>query len=136
MRCFFGKLGQMSNFGRLKSANEHILDRIFPDLRQIPKNPFYGYGGYYLEAPFPRKRFALHCSAFSVNWCKCPLLIGNIHQMSTFWIDYFQMCGKSLKSIWRIRWALNRSSIISKKMRCFFGKLGQMSYFGRLKSAK
>ena len=40
MRCFFGKLGQMSNFGRLKSANEHILDRIFPDLRQIPKIHF------------------------------------------------------------------------------------------------
>ena len=37
MRCFLGKLGQMSNFGRLKSANEHILYRIFPNLMQIPK---------------------------------------------------------------------------------------------------
>ena len=37
MQCFFCKLVQMSNFGRLKSANEHILDRLFPNLRQIPK---------------------------------------------------------------------------------------------------
>ena len=37
MQCFFCKLVQMSNFGRLNSANEHILDRLFPNLRQIPK---------------------------------------------------------------------------------------------------
>ena len=37
MQCFFCKLVQMYNFGRLKSANGHILDRLFPNLRQIPK---------------------------------------------------------------------------------------------------
>ena len=37
MQCFFCKLVQMSNFDRLNSADEHILDRIFPNLWQIPK---------------------------------------------------------------------------------------------------
>ena len=37
MQYFFCKLVQMSNFGRLNSANEYILDRLFPNLRQIPK---------------------------------------------------------------------------------------------------
>ena len=37
MQCFFCKLVQMSNFGRLNSANEHILARLFPNMRQIPK---------------------------------------------------------------------------------------------------
>ena len=37
MQCFFCKLVQTSNFGRLKSANGHILDRLFTNLRQIPK---------------------------------------------------------------------------------------------------
>ena len=27
----------MSKFDRLNSANEHILDRLFPNMRQIPK---------------------------------------------------------------------------------------------------
>ena len=55
MQCFFCKLVQMSNFDRLNSANEHILDRLFPNLRQIPKNPSDVYGGYYLQAPFRQK---------------------------------------------------------------------------------
>ena len=37
MQCFFCKLVQMSNFDRLNSADEHILDRLFPNLWQIPK---------------------------------------------------------------------------------------------------
>ena len=37
MQYFFCKLVQMSNFDRLNSANAHILDRLFPNLRQIPK---------------------------------------------------------------------------------------------------
>ena len=37
MQCFFCKLVQMSNFDRVNSANEHILDRLFPNLWQIPK---------------------------------------------------------------------------------------------------
>ena len=35
--CFIGKLLQMSNFDRLNSANEHILNRLFPNLREFPK---------------------------------------------------------------------------------------------------
>ena len=79
MQCFFCKLVQMSNFGRIKSANGH------------------------------------------------------------FWIDYFQICGKSLKSTLRIWWKLSRSSSTTKKicspMQCFFCKLVQMSNFDRLNSA-
>ena len=37
MQCFFCKLVQMFNFGRLNSAKDHILDILFPNLRQIPK---------------------------------------------------------------------------------------------------
>ena len=37
MQCFFCKLVQMSNFDRLNSQNEQILDRLFPNLRQIPQ---------------------------------------------------------------------------------------------------
>ena len=37
MQCFFCKLVQMANFDSLNSANEHILDRLFPNLMQIPK---------------------------------------------------------------------------------------------------
>ena len=55
-----------------------------------------------------------------------------------FWIDYFQIWDKSIKSIPRIWWALLRSSNTTKKicspMQCFFCKLVQMSNFGRLKS--
>ena len=58
MQCFFWKLVQMSNFDRLNSANEHILDRLFPNIWQIPKIHLYVYGGYYLEAPF-RKKYLL-----------------------------------------------------------------------------
>ena len=36
MQYFFCKLVQKSNFGRLKSANGHISDRLFTNLRQIP----------------------------------------------------------------------------------------------------
>ena len=59
--------------------------------------------------------------------------------MSTFWIDYFQIWGKSLKSILRMWWALFRSSSTTKRicspMQWFFCKLVQMSNFDRLNSA-
>ena len=88
---------------------------------------------------FLQKIFALQCSAYSVNWCKCPILIGKIQQMSTFWIDYFQIWGKFPQSISRMWWVLFRSSIpinnICSPMQCFFCKLVQRSNFGRLKSA-
>ena len=37
MQCFLCKLEQMSNFDRQNSTNEHILARLFPNLKQIPK---------------------------------------------------------------------------------------------------
>ena len=66
----------MSNFDRLNSANEHILDRLFPNLWKIPKIHLAYMVGHYLGASVPLKEFALQRSAFSVNWCKCPILIG------------------------------------------------------------
>ena len=79
IQCYLCKLVQMSNFGRLKSANGH------------------------------------------------------------FWIDYFRIRVKSLKSTLRIPCALSRSSSTTKKigspMQCFFSKLVQMSNFDRLNSA-
>ena len=110
MQCFFCKLVQMSNFNRLNSQNEQILERLFPNLRQIPQIHLAYVVSIIYEAPLPPKRFALQCSAFSVNRCKCPILIGKIQQISTFWIGYFQICGKSPKSIWRIWWELFRTS--------------------------
>ena len=76
---------------------------------------------------------------FSVNWSKYPILVGYIQKMCTFWICYFEMWGKFLKSIWRIRWELFRSSFppkyICSPMQCSFCKLVQMSNFGWLNSA-
>ena len=66
----------MSNFDRLNSSNDHILDRLISKSEAIPQNPSYVYGGRYLGAPFPLKIFALKYSAFSVNWCKYPILDG------------------------------------------------------------
>ena len=37
MQCFFCKLVQMPKFGRLKSANGNVLNRLFPNLWQIPQ---------------------------------------------------------------------------------------------------
>ena len=37
MQCFFCELVRSSNFGRLKSANGHLLNRLFPNMWQIPK---------------------------------------------------------------------------------------------------
>ena len=58
--------------------------------------------------------------------------------MSTFWIDYFQIWGKSLNFFPRVWWALFRSSSTPKwicsPMQCFFCKLVQMSNFDRLNS--
>ena len=45
MQLFSWKFVQRSTFGRLKSANGHILDRLFPNLWQIPKiHPAYMVG--------------------------------------------------------------------------------------------
>ena len=40
LQCFCCKWVQMPNFGRLKSANEHILYRLFPNLMQISQIHF------------------------------------------------------------------------------------------------
>ena len=82
------------------------------------------------------------CSPMQCFFCKL-VQTSNFGQlksaMSTFWIDYFQIWGKSSKSISRIGWALCRSSITTKnicsQMQCFFCKLVQTSNFGMLKSA-
>ena len=37
LQCLFFKSVQISNFGRLKSGNGHILDWLFTNLRQFPK---------------------------------------------------------------------------------------------------
>ena len=55
MQCFFCKLLQMSNFDRLNSANEQILDRIFPNLRQIPKIHLAYMVATILELQYPEK---------------------------------------------------------------------------------
>ena len=55
MQCFFTKLVQMSSFDRLNSANEHILDRLFPNLWQIPKIHQKNMVGIICEAPFRQK---------------------------------------------------------------------------------
>ena len=75
-RCFFCKLVQRCNFGRLNSINEHILERLFPNLGQIPKNPTCVCGEHYFGAPFPLNILPLQCSTFSVNWCKYLILVG------------------------------------------------------------
>ena len=137
MQCFFCKLVQMSNFGRLKSANGHILDRLFTNLRQFPKIHLV-YGGRLLRSSIPAKNI---CSPIQCFFCKL-VQMSNFGRLKSanghFWIDYFQIRGKSLKSTLRIWWALSRSSSTTKKicspMQCFFCKLVQMSNFGRLKS--
>ena len=45
----------MSNFDRLNSANEQILDRLFPNLRQIPKIHLAYMVGTILELQYPEK---------------------------------------------------------------------------------
>ena len=105
-----------------------------------PSHPSCVYGGHYLGAPLPLKILLLLSNA--VLFCKL-VQMSNFGRLKSenghFWIDYFQIWGKSLKSISRIWWALRRSSITTKKicspMQCFFCKLVQMSNFSRLKSA-
>ena len=128
----------MSNFGRLKSENGHFWIDYF---HVIGKS----------LTSILRIWCALFWSSITTKSCCSPLqcLFCKLVQISNFcllksengqfWIDYFQIRGKSLNSISRIWWALLRSSITTKMicspMQCFFCKLVQMSNFGRLKSA-
>ena len=139
MQCFFCKLVQMSNFGRLKSENGHFWIDYFQVIGKSLTSISSVYGGHYFGAPLPLKAV---CSPLQCLFCKL-VQMSNFGRLKSenghFWIDYFQIWGKSLKSISRIWWALRRSSITTKKicspMQCFFCKLVQMSNFGRLKSA-
>ena len=113
LQCLFCKLVQMSNCDRLNSANEHILDKLFPNLRQIPKiHLAYMVGT--IEKFHSLKNI---CSPIQCFFCKL-VQMSNFGRLKSangpFWIDYFQIWGKSLKSIWRIWWALFRSSSTSK----------------------
>ena len=82
------------------------------------------------------------CSLIQCFLCKL-VQMSNFGRLKSenghFWIDYFQICGKSLKSTLRIWCALFRSSSTSKKicspMQCLFCKLVQMSNFDRVNSA-
>ena len=128
----------MSNFGRLKSENGHFWIDYFQIIGKSLTSIL-------------RIWCALFWSSITTKSCCSPLqcLFCKLVQMSNFgrlksengqfWIDYFQIRGKSLNSISRIWWALLRSSITTKMicspMQCFFCKLVQMSNFGRLKSA-
>ena len=136
MQCFFCKFVQMSNFGRLKSANGHFWINYFPIFGKSLKSISRIWWALF-RSSVTTKRYAFQCSAFSINLCKGHILVGRNQQMDTFRIDYFQIC-KSLKSNSRIWCALFRSSISTKimcfPMRCFFCNLMQMSNFVRLKS--
>ena len=138
IQCFFCKLVQMSNFGRLKSENGHFWIDYFQIIGKSLTSIL-------------RIWWALFRSSITNKNCCSPLqcLFCKLVQMSNFgrlksenghfWIDYFQIWGKSLKSISSIWWAILRSSIPAKNIcspiQCFFCKLVQMSNFGRLKSA-
>ena len=128
---------QISNFGRLKSENGHFWIDYFQVIGESLTSIL-------------RIWCALFWSSITTKSCCSPLqcLFCKLVQMSNFcllksekghfWIDYFQIWGKSLKSISRIWWALQRSSITTKKicspMQCFFCKLVQMSNFCLLQS--
>ena len=76
MQCFCWKLVKMSNFGRLKSANGHILDRLFPILRQIPKIHLTYMVGIIQELLFRTKRYVLPNAVFFLEICdNGPLLV-------------------------------------------------------------
>ena len=138
IQCFLCKLVQMSNFGRLKSENGHFWIDYFQIIGKSLKS-------------ICRIWWALFRSSITSKKICSPMqcFFSKLVQMSNFsrlksanghiWIDYFQICGKSLKSTLRIWWALFRSSSTSKKicspMQCFFCKLVQMSNFDRLNSA-
>ena len=138
MQYFFCKLVQMSNFGRLNSANEHILDRLFLTWSNSPKSILRIWWAL-LRSSIPAENI---CSPMQCFFCKL-VQMSNFGRLKSanghFWIDYFQIRGKSLKSRLRIWWALSRSSSTTKKicspMQCFFCKLVQMSNFDRLNSA-
>ena len=109
----FFKLVQISNFGRLNSANEHILPRLFPNLRQIPKLHLAYMVGIIQEHTTKKVCPPLQCII-----CKLVQMsnFGRLKsQNGHFQIYYFQIKGKSLTSILRVWWPLIRSSITTKR---------------------
>ena len=127
----------MSNFGRLKSENGHFWIDYFRIIGKSLTSISRIWWGLLRSSITTKKT----CSPMPCFFCKF-VQMSNFGRLKSangqFWIDYFQIGGKSLKSISRIWWALLRSSITTKyicsPMQCFFCKLVQMSNFGRLKS--
>ena len=138
MQCFFCKLVQISNFGRLKSGNGHFWVDYFQICGKSLKSTLRIWWALFRSSITSKKI----CSPMQCFFCKL-VQISNFGRLKSgnghFWIDYFRICGKSLKSTLRIWWAFFRSSSTSKKicspMQCFFCKLVQMSNFDRLNSA-
>ena len=138
MQCFFSKLVQMSSFDRLKSENGHFWIGYVQIIGNSPKSISRIWRALLRSAILAKNI----CSPIQCFLCKL-VQMSNFGRLKSanghFWIDYFQIIGKSLKSTWRIWWALFRSSSTSKKicspMQCFFCKLVQMSNFNRLNSA-
>ena len=72
----FLQIGANVQFWSVKISKWAHFGEIIYKSEAIPQNPSLAYGGHYLEAPFSLKIFAPKCSAFSANWCKCPILVG------------------------------------------------------------
>ena len=131
----------MSNFGLLKSENGHFWIDYFQIMgKSLTFNLAYMVEDYLRSSITTKKTVALQCNAFSVNLCKCPILVELKSENGQFWIDYFQIGGKSLKSIMAymvgIIWGARvPPKKICSPMQCFFCKLVQMSNFDRLNSA-
>ena len=128
----------MSNFGALKSANKHILDRLFPNLWQISKHHLTYMVGIMSELNYHQNYLLSNSVLFleigaksNFDWLKSA----NGHLLHRL----FPNLWPNPNSISRIWWALFRSSItietFCSPLQCFFCKWGQMPNFGRLKSA-
>ena len=134
IQCFFCKLVQMSNFGPVKSENGHFWIDYFQIIGKSLKSISRIWWAL-LRSSITTKKI---CSPMQCFFCKLVQMynFGRLKSANGhFWIDYFPICGKSLKSTLRIWWSLSRSSSTSKKictpMQCFFCKLVQMSNFDR-----
>ena len=128
----------MSNFGRLKSENGHFWIDYFQGIGKSLASILRIWWAL-LRSSITIKKI---CSPMQCFFCKLVQMFNFGRLKSTngqFWIDYFQVWGKSQKSITRIWWVLFISSIppknICSPIQCFFCKLVQMSNFRRLKSA-
>ena len=100
----------MSNFGRLKSANEHILDRLFPNLCIITKIHLAYTVGIILELHYHQKDFLSNVVLF----CKLvqmsnfgPLNSANEHILERLFPNLRQMTELHLGYMVGIIWKLH-----------------------------